>query len=192
MKALTTIKPKNINDKCFVSMATDEQSGFLKVTATIYDAVGSINDYTNLLFALNAAKPNDTIIINICSPGGSVSTGLRIMQAINNCKGRVVTKSVGPCQSIAACIWAVGHERLMTEPFGSLMVHMPSADISGKTSDIANDCKFTNEFFADLLKKIFVGIVKEDELSDIIDKSIDKYFSASVVNERLNQHQEVK
>lgn len=184
MEPISTIKQTKITDKNFVAKYFDS-TGTVCYRANIFDQVGPIENYVPLLHILNTAKRGERIIININSPGGFVTTGLRIMQAIQNSKACVHTIGVGPCMSIAACIWGAGHVRKLSDPLGSLMVHMPSTQIGGKTLDIAEECKFTNEFFASLLRNLFAGILTEDELNKVINERTDSYFNAHDINARL-------
>lgn len=184
MEAITTIKVPKITEKNFVTRYVDS-NGYCCYRANLYDKVGPIENYVPLLHILNTAKEKETVDIYINSPGGYVTTGLRLMQAMYNSKGTVRTIAVGPCMSIAACIWAAGKIRIMSKPFGSLMVHMPSSQINGKTLDIAEECKFTNEFFTGLLRKLFQGILTEEELHKVIEERTDSYFDAETITGRL-------
>lgn len=184
MDSICTIKATKITDKNFVTKFFNENKQAIW-RANLFDQVGPIENYIPLIHILNVAKENDIVEIMINSPGGYVTTGIRIMQAIYNCKALVRTISVGPCMSIAACIWGAGKERIMTEPLGSLMVHMPSSQIGGKTLDIAEECGFTNTYFANLIQNLFKNILTEEEFHEVISCRKDKYFDAVTINNRL-------
>lgn len=184
MEDVSTIKQTKIIDKNFVAKYIDSD-GKVCYRANLFDQVGPIENYVPLIHALNSAKEGERVTININSPGGYVTTGLRIMQAMFNCKANVETYGVGPCASIAACIWAAGKTRILSEPLGSLMVHMPSSQVGGKTLDIAEECKFTNEFFAGLIRQLFGGVLTTEELDKVINERTDSYFPADVINQRI-------
>ncbi len=184
METVTSIKQPKITDKNFIAKFTRED-GKVCYRANLFDQVGEIENYVPLLHVLNTAKPGEIVEIMINSPGGFVTTGVRIMQAIYNCKADVYTVGVGPCMSIAACIWGAGKYRKMMEPLGSLMIHMPSSQIGGKTLDIAQECHSTNAYFSGVIRLLFKDILTEEEMSEVIDQRKDKYFNAKYVNEKL-------
>lgn len=186
MEPISTVKQPKITDKNFVAGYFDG-NGTKCYRANIFDQVGPVENYIPLIHILNTAKAGEIVTIYINSPGGFVTTGLRIMQAIHNCKAEVHTVGVGPCMSIAACIWGAGKCRVLSDPMGSLMVHMPSTQMGGKTLDIAEECKFTNDFFASLLRKLFEGILTTEELDKVINERTDSYFNAATINGRLNK-----
>lgn len=80
---------------------------------------------------------DDNIHLYINSPGGSVSAGLAIVDAINRCKCDVVTICTGISASMAAVIASCGTKgkRYIT-PFAEIMIHQPHGAASGQCSDI--------------------------------------------------------
>ena len=79
----------------------------------------------------------DEIILQINSPGGSVSAGLAIYDTMNYSKARIVTVGVGMCASMGAFLLSAGSRgyRRATENC-ELLVHQPLGGASGQASDI--------------------------------------------------------
>ena len=79
----------------------------------------------------------EEIIIQINSPGGSVSAGLAIYDTINYSKARIVTVGVGMCASMGAFLLSSGSRgyRRATENC-EILIHQPLGGASGQASDI--------------------------------------------------------
>lgn len=85
---------------------------------------------------LDKAKPGD-IHIWINSPGGSVTAGLAIMDAMNRCKNDVATICTGLAASMAALLLAAGSKgKRMATPEAEIMIHQPLGGVQGQASDI--------------------------------------------------------
>lgn len=91
----------------------------------------------------------DEIILQINSPGGSVSAGLAIYDTMNYIKARIVTVGVGMAASMGAFLLSAGSKgcRRATENT-EVLIHQPLGGASGQASDIiiaANHIKRTRE-----------------------------------------------
>lgn len=79
----------------------------------------------------------DDIKIYINSPGGSVSAGFAIVDAINRCECAVSTICTGMAASMGAFILSCGTKgsRFAT-PLSEIMIHQPLGGVQGQASDI--------------------------------------------------------
>lgn len=75
------------------------------------------------------------ISLYINSPGGSVSAGLAIYDAMRSLDRSVITICAGMAASMAAVILAGGDRRYIL-PHAEVMIHQPSGGALGKASDI--------------------------------------------------------
>lgn len=77
------------------------------------------------------------IWLYINSPGGSVSAGLAIVDAMRRCRSDIATVCTGVAASMASVISSCGTKgkRYIT-PFAEIMIHQPLGGISGQASDI--------------------------------------------------------
>ncbi len=103
---------------------------------------GAIDDYVantvvaQLLF-LEAEDPKKDIYLYINSPGGHVSAGLAIVDAMNHIKPEVATVCVGFAASMGAVILSSGTKgKRYCLPNGEVMIHQPLGGVSGQASDI--------------------------------------------------------
>lgn len=79
----------------------------------------------------------EEIILQINSPGGSVSAGLAIYDTMNYSKARIVTVGVGMCASMGAFLLSAGSYgyRRATENC-EILIHQPLGGAQGQASDI--------------------------------------------------------
>lgn len=80
---------------------------------------------------------DDDIRLVINSPGGSVSAGLAIVDAMERCSCEVSTTATGIAASMAALIFSCGArgKRYVT-PRAEVMIHQPLGGVQGQASDI--------------------------------------------------------
>ena len=82
-------------------------------------------------------RTNGDIKLFINSPGGSVTAGMAIVDAINNCRNDVCTICTGIAASMGAFILSCGTKgkRYIT-PLSEVMIHQPLGGAQGQASDI--------------------------------------------------------
>lgn len=110
-------------------------------TVYLYDAVHTESVENTLLkldyLARISTKP---ITLNICSPGGSVDSGIALYDFIKSSKVKINTHCSGLAASMGAILLAAGHKRTITKN-SRVMIHQPSGGYIGKSSDIATHAK---------------------------------------------------
>lgn len=89
------------------------------------------------LLLLDARSPRERIDLYINSPGGSITDGLAIIDAIRCIRAPVSTICIGQAASMAAWILACGArgQRYAT-PNAEIMIHQAAGKVSGQTDDI--------------------------------------------------------
>lgn len=94
-------------------------------------------------------KEVDEIIMQINSPGGSVSAGLAIYDTMNYIKARIVTVGVGMAASMGAFLLSAGSKGYRRATANTeVLIHQPLGGASGQASDIiiaANHIQRTRE-----------------------------------------------
>lgn len=88
---------------------------------TIDGMIGFDVDNTSISAQLKAAK-GEGVTVEIASPGGMISEGLKIYNSLKNYKGRVDTHLTGSVASMATYIAMVG-ERRTAEKNATFMIH---------------------------------------------------------------------
>jgi ATP-dependent Clp protease protease subunit len=102
----------------------------------VYDEVANLI-VAQLLF-LESQDPEKDINFYINSPGGSVTAGLAIYDAMQVIRPQVRTYCIGQCASAAALLLAAGAKgKRFALPNSRVMIHQPSGGAGGQASDIA-------------------------------------------------------
>ncbi|MBE6764655.1 MAG: ATP-dependent Clp protease proteolytic subunit [Clostridia bacterium] len=85
-----------------------------------------------------ARKSSDDITVVINSPGGAVTSGFAIYDAMNRCGCDVSTVCTGLAASMGAFLFSAGKKgkRFIT-PMAEVMIHQPLGGVKGQASDIA-------------------------------------------------------
>lgn len=102
---------------------------------------GIDDDVANLVIAqllfLEAEDPKKDVSLYVNSPGGSVTAGLAILDAMNHIKPDVSTVCVGMAASAAAVILASGQKgKRYALPNAEIMIHQPWGGAQGQATDI--------------------------------------------------------
>jgi len=109
-----------------------------------------------LLF-LESDDPDKEINIYINSPGGSVSAGLGIYDAMQHIKSPVNTTVVGLAASMGALLLTAGTGKRYALPNARVMIHQPhTSGVSGQITDIeitAKELIKTKEQMAQIMSK---------------------------------------
>ena len=112
---------------------------------------GEINDelsydiITKLLY-LDSVNHNE-ISLYINSPGGSVISGLAIIDCMHIIKSKVATYCIGASYSMASIILSCGEtgKRYILEN-SEVMIHAPSGQMAGKSDEITLSAKRLDSF----------------------------------------------
>ncbi len=89
------------------------------------------------LLYLEAEDPQEPIHMYICSPGGSVMSGLAIIDTMQLITAPVHTYAMGMVASMGALIFTCGEkEHRYILPNAEVMIHQPLGGYQGQASDI--------------------------------------------------------
>lgn len=98
---------------------------------------GVANTVIAQLLFLESEDPKKEIRLYVNSPGGSVTAGLAIIDAMSAVKPDVSTTCVGLAASMGAWIFAAGKKgKRFILPNAEVMIHQPLGGAEGQTSDI--------------------------------------------------------
>jgi ATP-dependent Clp protease protease subunit len=106
----------------------------------VFDEVANLI-VAQLLF-LESQDPEKDISFYINSPGGSVTAGLAIYDAMQVIRPQVRTFCVGQCASMGALLLAAGAKgKRYALPNSRVMIHQPHGGAGGQATDIAIQAK---------------------------------------------------
>lgn len=101
----------------------------------VYDEVANVI-VAQLLF-LESEDPDKDIHLYINSPGGSVTAGMAIYDAMQHIRPNVRTYCIGQCASMGAWLLAAGEPgKRFALPNARIMIHQPLGGATGQATDI--------------------------------------------------------
>ena len=118
---------------------TTEDHLFAQRTLTLFTQVNeeSARRLVEAIFTLADLDPAADITLYIDSPGGLVTAGLAIMEAMDAVPCDIRTVCVGQAASMAAIILSHGTKgKRLVGPQSRVLIHQPSAGTSGKSTDM--------------------------------------------------------
>lgn len=115
------------------------------------------------------SNSNEDITLHISSPGGSVQSGLSIIDVINYIKSDVKTVNTGMCASMGAVLLGSGTKgKRSSLKFSRTMIHQVSSGFSGTIQDIqiqTKEAEIANEILFGLLGE-YTGKTPEQVKTD--------------------------
>lgn len=129
--------------------------------------IGDMTDYMPLLKELDKLQENDSLIMHINCYGGRCDTAIQLRNIIQE-KGldlKVIVEGVAMSAAtwffdIANCISINKNTRLL--------FHGPSGGTWGSISDMRQDMNFEHQFFEELFKDMYNGLLTDKEIHDIV------------------------
>jgi ATP-dependent Clp protease protease subunit len=98
------------------------------------------NQLIGIMLYLNAEDNDDGLFMYINSPGGSVTCGIGVYDAMNYVDADVTTICVGTAASMASFVLAGGATgQRISLPHARLMIHQPAGGSQGQTSIVLSE-----------------------------------------------------
>ena len=98
------------------------------------------NQLIGILLYLNAEEETKGLYIYINSPGGSVTCGIGVYDAMNYIQADVTTICVGTAASMASFILAGGKiGKRIALPHSRIMIHQPEGGSQGQASEVISE-----------------------------------------------------
>jgi len=136
----TVIEKTNMGERAYDIYSRLLKENIIFLSGVIDDHVANIV-IAQLLF-LQSEDPKKDIHLYVNSPGGSVTAGLAIVDAMNHIKNDVATYCVGMAASMGAVILSAGEKgKRYILPNAEVMIHQPSGGVEGQAADIAITAK---------------------------------------------------
>ena len=95
------------------------------------------NQLIGIMLYLNSEDKNKGLYLYIKSPGGSVTCGIAVYDAMNYVQSPVTTICVGTAASMASFILAGGDTgKRIALPYSRIMIHQPEGGSQGQASEV--------------------------------------------------------
>lgn len=145
-------------------------------------------DYHEFIKYLRTAGDRDVIVINMNSPGGDVSVGTMIVNAIRQCPATIICNVVYNSYSMGAII-AISCDDLIIQKHQYLMFHTYSGGTRGKSGDMIQEVNNSNISLRGMWDEIMRPFFTKKEL-DMMHKGDDKYihWNCPSLEDRIKRH----
>jgi len=165
------------------SRISSSHNGGMTHVIRIHEDISEPSNWSDELDLINGASELDTIVLDVCSPGGYLDTAMLFHRSLNSCAAHTVA-IIGPECASAASIISLSAREWILDDTSSLMIHTSSYSLGGKDIDILEHANFSRLQLKRLYEKVYSGFLSSDELSDVI-KGTPFYFGADQIAERL-------
>ena len=196
-KVLKTVsKTANNQDFDVLPICSSEKPSRLQVKETTFNTyeyklfgeITEVDDYFDLIDALNYASPDDEFIIRIHSGGGLLGTADVIINAIQNTPARVHGHIESLCGSASTIIFLNCHTYSIS-PRAEFFVHTASSGTIGKEHENYASIMFDRKRVHKMVRDAYEGLLTEQEIDNVL-KGQDYYFDAEELGERLETYTE--
>ena len=142
------------------------------------DLFGPIEDATqfaDILTVLNLSDEDTDVVINMITPGGTISATNALIHAIRKTKAHVhiIATEAHSCGSL---ILLEAHSFELTEGFGALC-HCGSVGYGGNYNEFKIGSEFIAKQMAKTLRAAYTGFFSEDEIDEML-KGVDIFLDA--------------
>lgn len=184
LSAVPMMQPRRVITRSFTNQSTE-------YTIRITRPIGEIDDFEEEIMALEEATPDDVVMVQLSSPGGSLETCDFLCRRIQECKAPVFVEIGLTCASAASAICLQADDWKIQDS-STMMVHACSYSPGyGKESDVRSSVENTARINKEWVERTYNGFLTEEELQKVLDGK-DLYFYADDLRERLPKYREYR
>lgn len=147
--------------KQFSRLDTNEHVHFYLSTV-----IGNPEHYTEMVHRITFAHPTDTIHIHLNTSGGTLETGVQLINAMRNSQAKVVTVLEATAYSLGTLIFLCGDEMVVNDHC-MMMFHNFNGGIIGKGNELVSQLAATVQWFDALARDIYVPFLTREEVERI-------------------------
>jgi ATP-dependent protease ClpP protease subunit len=147
------------------------------------DIDDDVDKYLDMINEIKMAEPHDQVFIYLNTPGGSLSTTIQIISAINQSQATVTTSIESEVCSAGTLLFLSGDQYIVNDNC-SFMIHNYSHGPVGKGNEVAQRVKFTEEYFRKLAQNLYKDFLTENEIEDVCEGK-DIWMDSNEVKKRL-------
>ena len=163
---------------------TTDPKGF-NYKAYLYEDIGPLEDYIDLIDLLNSASSEDTVYIYINTGGGYLDTTISIVEAIRQSQADVVTVAEGRVQSAGSIIFFSAHMHVIKD-FCEIMLHDASGGFGGKFNEVEGGFAAKRKVLSELYNTVYTPYFTKKEIKKILEGK-DLHLSATDIRERMDK-----
>ena len=111
----------------------------------ISEGIGSPEKYVDMIHRIRMAGPEETVCIHLNSPGGSIDTGVQIINAMRSSLANIVASVESEACSLATMIFLAADEMVVHDDC-MMMFHNFSAGAYGKGHELKANIKGVSDW----------------------------------------------
>lgn len=139
--------------------------------ADLFGFIHSPGQFSQIVTVLNNMKPEDELVINLCSLGGSLSAVSSLLHAINKTEGSVHICATGSNASAATLVLLASDSFELSEDFEAL-IHNGSFGVGGNFNEVKAQAAFAIHHMEKTLRRHYEFFLTDDELEELF-KGVD-------------------
>ena len=171
--------PKPEAPKPLFTNCGDHREGFID----LLEPIDEPSEYKREFDILRHARKGDKVTITINTPGGRLDTAVHLIDAIEQCKGKVTARLVGDGFSAGSLIFLSCKNKEVGK-FGSLMLHRESGGIVGKGSDTEKQMEYQKKYMNELYHEVYSPYLSEEDMKRLMD-GMDLWYTTKETKELL-------
>lgn len=141
--------------------------------------------YTEMVHLIRTAQATDVVHLHLNTPGGVLSSGVQIINAMRSSYGHMVTHLEGEACSMGAILFLAGDEMVVYDN-SVLMFHNYSGGMSGKGNEMTASIEAANKWYSRLARNICIPFLTEEEIEKVF-QGADVWMLADEVQSRLKK-----
>ncbi|GBG14436.1 ATP-dependent Clp protease, protease subunit [Novimethylophilus kurashikiensis] len=146
--------------------------------------------YDELCHTLRTATESDDIRLFINTVGGSVASGLALIQAMQESEATITTILNPEAYSMGALLYVAGDKHVISSK-GILMFHNYSGGMYGKGNEQAAEIAAVSPWFEQIMREVCVPFLTDDEVTSVL-KGGDLWLRQHEIIPRLNRLHEFR
>lgn len=140
--------------------------------------------YIDMIHRIRLAGPEDVVFIHLNTPGGDLTTGVQIINAMAASAAHIICSVEAESYSLGTMIFLSADEFIVQDNC-MMMFHQYIGGVYGKGHEQKAQLLATEEWFEDLARNIYIPFLSEEEFNNII-KGGDLWIQTEDIKERLN------
>lgn len=141
--------------------------------------------YTELLFRLQTATPDEIVHIHLNTPGGNLETGIQLINSMQISMAHVICSIEGYVASLGPMIFLAADEFVVHDNC-LVMIHNYTGGVFGKGHEQIAALEAVTKWTEGISKRLFVPFISEEEY-ERVKNGEDLYFQSDEIRRRITK-----
>jgi len=151
----------------------------------ISEGIGAPDKYIDMIHKIRMAGPEETVCIHLNSPGGSIDTGVQIINAMRASQANIVASVESESCSLATMIFLAADEMVVHDDC-IMMFHNFTAGAYGKGHELKANVKGVSDWIEAFMRRLYVPFLSEKEFDRLL-KGEDFWMQSDEIRDRLQK-----